>query len=191
MSVETALLVVASSVSLVWWIPQLWRVFHRGSVGVSVETWTVSTANLFLWGLWALTAGQVAVAIVEWIQAAGSAAVVIKVGPTRRAAWFAGGVLVVVIVAQLWPTAASLAAVGSVAVVRVPQLVRLLRDRRSGTPTQVSRIAWGMSALSNILWLAWGVAGGHMTMIVGAALSVALSGAIAAIFTRQPGRVAT
>ena len=179
--IEVVLLVAASVVSLVWWVPQLVGVVRHGSVGVSSETWTIAAANLTLWGWWALVAGQPVVAAVEWVQAAGSIAVVTKIGVTRRAVVLTGTVVAVVLMTQVWAPAASVAAVGSVALVRAPQLVEAIQDRANGVATQVSRVTWLMSGVSNLLWLGWGVAGGHAAMIVGAGLSVVLSTAIAIV----------
>lgn len=174
---STVFLLAAAVVSLVWWVPQLLRVLRGDAVGVSADTWAMTVANLLLWGLWGATAGQWVAASVEWIQAVGSAAVVVKVGPTRRALWLAGMVAAVVGVAQAWPLAASVAAVGSAVAVRVPQLIGLLRAR--DRVHAVSGVAWLMSAASNVLWVGWGITGGHPTMIVGAGLSVLASSGIA------------
>lgn len=177
---ELVFLITASVVSMVWWIPQVVRVSRYGTSGVSVETWTFAVVNLFLWGWWALVAGQLTVAVVEWIQAAGSAVVVAKVGVARRAIGLACVVALIMLSTQVWEVTASVAAVASVAVVRVPQLVVVLRNRSDKMIMQVSGLTWLMAGLSNLLWLGWGFAGGHTTMIVGAGLSVVLSLSIAA-----------
>lgn len=118
----TLLLVTASALSLGWWLPQLIRILRRGSAGVSPTTWAIATANVTLWGFWALLAGQPWVVTVEWVQAAGSLLVVLTIGLTRSALIAAGCVAVVVLVAQPWPVVASVAAVASVLAVRGPQL---------------------------------------------------------------------
>ena len=82
---------------------------------------------------------------------------------------------------QFWETAASVAAVVSVAIVRVPQLVVVLRNRIDRIVMQVSGLTWFLSGVSNLLWLGWGVAGHHITMVVGAGLSVVLSTLIAVL----------
>lgn len=173
-TVETLFLVAASAVGLVWWVPQLVRVLRSGGVGVSPQAWLLSSVNLLLWGGWALVAGQPVVVAVEWVQAAGSIAVVCCLGLTRRTLLVGAGVAVLLVVAHQSPTVASLAAVGSVLAVRVPQLASL----RSRAPHSVSQLAWVMSAVSNVLWFGWGLTGGHTTMVVGAGVSVLASTAI-------------
>lgn len=195
MTAQTLLLLAASTVSLVWWIPQLVRVMGRSGVGVSVETWALSAANLAIWGLWALVTGHLVVVAVEWVQAAGSVAVVIRAGVTRRAVVVALAVGMVAVASYGWPLTASVAAVGSVIAVRLPQLWVVVRARDGHAVAQVSALAWALSASSNLLWLAWALSGRVWTMVVGASLSVALSGAIAVMTRRRmadgsPARVA-
>lgn len=160
------------------------RVLRHGATGVSATTWAVSTANLMLWGWWALSAHQWVLASVEWFQAAGSLVVVLVVGLTRGAVVAAGVVAVVVAVSSLWGPMASVAAVGSVLAVRVPQIVTLARTK--GT-SQVSALTWVVSGIGNAVWCAWGVVTNHPTMVVGAGISVVSSAVIALLAIRQSG----
>ena len=173
----TTLLICASALSVGWWLPQLLRTLRHGAAGVSAYTWTISTANLVLWGSWALLANQPAVVAVEWTQAAGSFAVLCVVGLTKRTAGVGLVVGTLVGVSHTFVALASLAAVGSVLLVRLPQLWRL--HVRPSALHQVSATTWGISALANLLWVGWGISGHHPTMIIGAGIAAGTSLAIA------------
>jgi hypothetical protein len=185
MVVATVFLIPAATLSLVWWVPQLVRVVRDGPAGVSAETWAISAANLVVWGIWALAAGQPVVVAAEWVPAAGSCAIVLAVGATRRSVWLAVAVTLVALASHFWAPAASMVALSGVIVVRAPQLVKL---RAGGTPGDhsVSTLTWATVIAGNIMWLGWGVTSGHPVMAAGAVLAIVISGAI--VWAARPAR---
>jgi hypothetical protein len=174
-----ATFVAAAALSVTWWVPQLVRSFRRGSAGVSSYTWAISSANFLLWASRSAIAGEVPVAAVELVQAAGSGAIVARAGITRKVVVVAGAVAGLLAVTHVWDRLATYVAIGASFVVRLPQLWSLLREQ-TGRPNQVSGATWVMSTAANGCWVLWAVMNGHPYFGTGSAIAMVMSLAIAA-----------
>jgi uncharacterized protein with PQ loop repeat len=181
-----ATFVAAAVLSVTWWIPQLVRSIRHGSAGVSAYTWAISTANFLLWASRSAIAGEAPVAAVELVQAAGSGAIVVCAGITRKVVLLAVAVAGLLAVTHVWDPLATYVAIIASFVVRLPQLWSLLRER-TGAPNQVSGITWVMSTAANGCWVAWAVMNDHPYFATGSAIAMVMSIAIAAAARRTRG----
>jgi hypothetical protein len=124
--------------------------------------------------------------LIEWVQAAGCFAVLYQIGLTRKTLLVGTGVAAIIGISHARPGVASVAAVGSVLLVRAPQLWQL---RHRVIAHQVSSTTWEISAGANLLWVGWGISGQHPTMIIGAGIAAITSGAIALAARHHPAPV--
>ncbi|MCT2589585.1 hypothetical protein LHJ74_06550 [Streptomyces sp. N2-109] len=181
--------------AMVW--PQAWRLWrHRLHHGVSLA---YVVLNLLMVGGWvAYGIGKASIAIILPNVLAAVAALALLVGFVRQARpsprfWPAAlavgtALLAATAAAGGWTALGSVVGLMTVAVI-LPQVTTLATRRRAGDldASGVSRASWMLSAAANVLLAGYGLFEPDAVILVTAALSAALSGAVLTLTATAPG----
>ena len=128
MDLTTAALVLASGLSLGWWLPQFVRTFRHGHAGVSATGWAIYAVNTGVWTVWAFADRRFVLGAVDACEALGATMIV-----GRLRAWKPLATVAAIVAAAVSIVAAGLPAlVASFGVLmagigRLPQLIRSWR----------------------------------------------------------------